>query len=32
MDLFRAFRGAAPDIKPLLKRRGLDAATPSAAK
>ncbi|MEO5959586.1 MAG: M3 family metallopeptidase [Opitutaceae bacterium] len=32
MDLFRAFRGAAPDIKPLLIRRGLDAATPSPAK
>ena len=24
MSLFRAFRGAEPDIKPLLKRRGLD--------
>lgn len=29
MTLFKAFRGADPDIKPLLKRRGLDA--PSAA-
>jgi peptidyl-dipeptidase Dcp len=26
MDLYRAFRGAEPDIKPLLARRGLDAA------
>lgn len=25
MDLYRAFRGADPDIKPLLQRRGLDA-------
>ena len=25
MTLFKAFRGAEPDIKPLLKRRGLDA-------
>jgi peptidyl-dipeptidase Dcp len=25
MTLFKAFRGADPDIKPLLKRRGLDA-------
>lgn len=24
MDLFRAFRGAEPDVKPLLKRRGLE--------
>ncbi|MDO8544468.1 MAG: M3 family metallopeptidase [Opitutaceae bacterium] len=24
MELYRAFRGAAPDVKPLLKRRGLD--------
>ncbi len=27
MDLFRAFRGAAPDAKPLLIRRGLDRAS-----
>ena len=26
MELFRAFRGADPDIRPLLKRRGLDGA------
>ncbi|HUR60292.1 MAG TPA: M3 family metallopeptidase [Opitutaceae bacterium] len=26
MDLFRAFRQAEPDIKPLLKRRGLEAS------
>jgi peptidyl-dipeptidase Dcp len=26
LDLFRNFRGAAPDVKPLLKRRGLDGA------
>jgi peptidyl-dipeptidase Dcp len=25
MDLFRAFRGRDPEIKPLLKRRGLDS-------
>src|SRR5690349_15801424 len=31
MDLFRAFRGADPDIKPLLKRRGLDRSTATAA-
>ena len=27
MDLFRAFRGAEPDIKPLLKRRGLETGS-----
>ncbi len=26
MELFRSFRGAEPDVKPLLKRRGLDGA------
>lgn len=29
LALFRAFRGAAPDTKPLLKRRGLDGAARS---
>lgn len=28
LDLFRAFRGAEPDIKPLLQRRGLDISLP----
>jgi peptidyl-dipeptidase Dcp len=30
MSLFKTFRGADPDIKPLLKRRGLDAPTKPA--
>jgi peptidyl-dipeptidase Dcp len=28
MDLYREFRGRAPEIGPLLRRRGLEATTP----
>jgi len=27
MDLYRAFRGGAPELQPLLERRGLEAPT-----